>query len=173
VRPSSPWFLAGLSLASSACTLGLDWTSPAVPSDAGTMEDVRRDVTTDRAAADVAPTKDTGAIDTGAVDTGPGPMGMCGGQGERCCSFGRCDNNRVCVATGTDTFVCEPCGGNGQRCCALGLCPSGRFCTQRSGDPTPLCRDCGGDGEQCCFNRFCGSGKRCETRMGAPYPTCN
>jgi len=37
---------------------------------------------------DAAPTD---AIDTGFCDTGPGPLGACGGQGERCCAFGLCE----------------------------------------------------------------------------------
>lgn len=161
-------------LATPACTLGLDWTYPAVPGDGAPLRDGA--APNDRVnPIDATPLPDVGAIDTGVVDTGPGPtMGGCGNEGERCCAFGICSNGRVCVAGPPPSMsrTCERCGGDNERCCAFGICGSGRFCTMRPGESSPLCRECGGGGEQCCFNRSCSGERRCEMRPGAPYPTC-
>jgi len=80
LRACAMWML----LTTPSCTLGLDWTYPAVPGAA-------RDGGPDSALNVDAPGMETGAIDTGLLDTGPGPMGGCGGQGERCCAFGLCE----------------------------------------------------------------------------------
>ncbi|MFO0609175.1 MAG: hypothetical protein U0324_38785 [Polyangiales bacterium] len=103
-------------LALTGCTVGLDWTTPAVPADAATPVDAR----TDAAAPDVARPPDVAPGGCASSCRGTTPF-CCGGQCRAaCCADAQCTDGKraFCCPSGACRACCEDAQcGTGRRCC--------------------------------------------------------
>jgi hypothetical protein len=124
-----------------------------------------------------------------------GGGGMCGGQGQTCCTTSpQCNNaalgcyggicscggqNQVCCAGNTCSggFTCSnnmcipsTCGGSGEVCCATTPnCEPGLTCTSGKCQPA---MNCGAVGQQCCMNNTCNNGLVCVANVCTAQSMC-